>query len=181
MVRFVLDDDKVYKVVAESDDAIWVIDYDNPCAPKMVKQDGLVNLEEIPVPDDYMQESVVSRAIYDTAKKRLGILSAILSDNAYITNAALRQRAIAKIAQDARVSQKTLKRWYYSYLAYGERGLCPASKIKKSKTLPQEHEKKIASALSRGLKDTESQLFMQALDEVMKGAGNDCQGTEKDA
>ena len=79
MVRFVLDDDKVYKVVAESDDAIWVIDYDNPCAPKMVKQDGLVNLEEIPVPDDYMQESVVSRAIYDTAKKRLGILSAILS------------------------------------------------------------------------------------------------------
>lgn len=149
MVRFVLDDDKVYKVVAESDDAIWVIDYDNPCAPKMVKQDGLVNLEEIPVPDDYMQESVVSRAIYDTAKKRLGILSAILSDNAYITNAALRQRAIAKIAQDARVSQKTLKRWYYSYLAYGERGLCPASKIKKSKTLPQEHEKKIASALSK--------------------------------
>ena len=133
MVRFVLDDDKVYKVVAESDDAIWVIDYDNPCAPKMVKQDGLVNLEEIPVPDDYMQESVVSRAIYDTAKKRLGILSAILSDNAYITNAALRQRAIAKIAQDARVSQKTLKRWYYSYLAYGERGLCPASKIKKSR------------------------------------------------
>lgn len=118
MVRFVLDDDKVYKVVAESDDAIWFIDYDNPCAPKMVKQDGLVNLEEIPVPDDYMQESVVSRAIYDTAKKRLGILSAILSDNAYITNAALRQRAIAKIAQDARVSQKTLKRWYYSYLAY---------------------------------------------------------------
>lgn len=84
MVRFVLDDDKVYKVVAESDDAIWVIDYDNPCAPKMVKQDGLVNLEEIPVPDDYMQESVVSRAIYDTAKKRLGILSAILSDNAYL-------------------------------------------------------------------------------------------------
>lgn len=149
MVRFVLDDDKVYKVVAESDDAIWVIDYDNPCAPKMVKQDGLVNLEEIPVPDDYMQESVVSRAIYDTAKKRLGILSAILSDNAYITNAALRQRAIAKIAQDARVSQKTLKRWYYSYLAYGERGLCPASKIKKSETLPQEHEKKIASALSK--------------------------------
>ena len=149
MVRFVLDDDKVYKVVAESDDAIWVIDYDNPCAPKMVKQDGLVNLEEIPVPDDYMQESVVSRAIYDTAKKRLGILSAILSDNAYITNAALRQRAIAKIAQDARVSQKTLKRWYYSYLAYGEQGLCPASKIKKSKTLPQEHEKKIASALSK--------------------------------
>lgn len=64
MVRFVLDDDKVYKVVAESEDAIWVIDYDNPCAPKMVKQDGLVNLEEIPVPDDYMQESVVSRAIY---------------------------------------------------------------------------------------------------------------------
>ena len=71
----------------------------------MVKQDGLVNLEEIPVPDDYMQESVVSRAIYDTAKKRLGILSAILSDNAYITNAALRQRAIAKIAQDARVNK----------------------------------------------------------------------------
>lgn len=109
MVRFVLDDDKVYKVVAESDDAIWVIDYDNPCAPKMVKQDGLVNLEEIPVPDDYMQESVVSRAIYDTAKKRLGILSAILSDNAYITNAALRQRAIAKVAT-MKASVKKLKR-----------------------------------------------------------------------
>lgn len=73
MVRFVLDDDKVYKVVAESDDAIWVIDYDNPCAPKMVKQDGLVNLEEIPVPDDYMQESVVSRAItiqFSCAKRK---------------------------------------------------------------------------------------------------------------
>ena len=41
MVRFVLDDDKVYKVVAESEDAIWVVDYDNPCAPKMVKQDGI--------------------------------------------------------------------------------------------------------------------------------------------
>lgn len=118
MVRFVLDDDKVYKVVAESEDAIWVVDYDNPCAPKIVKQDGMKNLKEIPVPDDYIQESVVSRAIYDTARKRLGILSAILSDNAYITNAALRQRALAKIAQDARVSQKTLKRWYYSYLAY---------------------------------------------------------------
>lgn len=149
MVRFVLDDDKVYKVVAESEDAIWVVDYDNPCAPKIVKQDGMKNLKEIPVPDDYIQESVVSRAIYDTARKRLGILSAILSDNAYITNAALRQRALAKIAQDARVSQKTLKRWYYSYLAYGERGLYPVSKIKKSKTLPQEHEKKIASALSK--------------------------------
>lgn len=83
MVRFVLDDDKVYKVVAESEDAIWVVDYDNPCAPKIVKQDGMKNLKEIPVPDDYIQESVVSRAIYDTARKRLGILSAILSDNAY--------------------------------------------------------------------------------------------------
>ena len=85
MVRFVLDDDKVYKVVAESEDAIWVVDYDNPCAPKIVKQDGMKNLKEIPVPDDYIQESVVSRAIYDTARKRLGILSAILSDNAYLT------------------------------------------------------------------------------------------------
>lgn len=151
MVRFVLDDDKVYKVVAESDDAIWVIDYDNPCAPKMVKQDGLVNLEEIPVPDDYMQESVVSRAIYDTAKKRLNILSPMLSNSVYITNSAARQGVLTQIAQNTGISNKTLKRWYYSYLAYGERGLCPASKIKKSKTLPQEHEKKIASALSKTL------------------------------
>lgn len=149
MVRFVLDDDKVYKVVAESEDAIWVIDYDNPCAPKMVKQDGLVNLEEIPVPDDYMQESVVSRAIYDTAKKRLNILSPMLSNSVYITNSAARQGVLTQIAQNTGISNKTLKRWYYSYLAYGERGLCPASKIKKSKTLPQEHEKKIASALSK--------------------------------
>lgn len=149
MVRFVLDDDKVYKVVAESEDAIWVIDYDNPCAPKMVKQDGLVNLEEIPVPDDYMQESVVSRAIYDTAKKRLNILSPMLSNSVYITNSAERQGVLTQIAQNTGISNKTLKRWYYSYLAYGERGLCPASKIKKSKTLPQEHEKKIASALSK--------------------------------
>lgn len=39
----------------------------------------------------------------------------------------------------------------------------------------------VSGVVGRGLKDTESQLFMQALDEVMKGAGNDCQGTEKDA
>lgn len=72
MVRFVLDDDKVYKVVAESDDAIWVIDYDNPCAPKMVKQDGLVNLEEIPVPDDYMQEPLCHEPYMILLRKGLG-------------------------------------------------------------------------------------------------------------
>ena len=94
MVRFVLDDDKVYKVVAESEDAIWVIDYDNPCAPKMVKQDGLVNLEEIPVPDDYMQESVVSRAIYDTAKKKAK----------YIKSDAIQQCLYNQFSSEARSS-----------------------------------------------------------------------------
>lgn len=39
----------------------------------------------------------------------------------------------------------------------------------------------VSSVVGKGLKNTESLLFMEALDEVMKGVGNDSQGTEKDA
>lgn len=39
----------------------------------------------------------------------------------------------------------------------------------------------VSGVVGRGLKNTESALFMQALDEVMKGAVNDCQGTEKNS
>ena len=149
MVKFVSEKDRVYKVLIEAEDKIWVIDYDNPCAPRMVKQLAEEQFETIPVPDDYVQERSVSQAVFETASKRYNIIRPLISNNLYVTDSNARRKAIVGIASEVGISKKTLQRWYYSYLAYGEKGLYPAQKIKKDKVLLPEHEKKMASALSK--------------------------------
>lgn len=149
MVKFIAEKGRVYKVLADDGNVLWVIDYENPCAPRVVRQDDNEPFETVPVPDDYIQERNVSQALFDTASKRYDILRPMISNNLYIADSNERHKTVAKIAADAGISEKTLQRWYYSYLAYGESGLYPAPKIKKDKALPPEHEKKIASALSK--------------------------------
>lgn len=149
MVKFISEKNRVYKVLAEDGNTLWVIDYENPCAPRMVKQLKEDRFETVPVPDDYVQERYISKAVFDTASKRYDIIRPLISNKLYVTDSNARRKAIVKIAAEAGISEKTLQRWYYSYLAYGERGLYPAQKIKNDKMLPPEHEKKIASALSK--------------------------------
>lgn len=120
VVQFVEYNSRIYKVVYEKDDIFWLISFENPAAPFPASKENLI-LQEMPA--EYMDETPASAKRNTTMEKRLKILDEMVYDDRCCHDVAHRNRVVKKIAKDNGLSEKTILRWYYAYLAKGKRGL----------------------------------------------------------
>lgn len=85
-----------------------------------------------------MDETPASAKRNTTMEKRLKILDEMVYDDRCCHDVAHRNRVVKKIAKDNGLSEKTILRWYYAYLAKGKRGLLPAARIHEIVEAPEE-------------------------------------------
>lgn len=135
VVQFVEYNSRIYKVVYEKDDIFWLISFENPAAPFPASKENLI-LQEMPA--EYMDETPASAKRNTTMEKRLKILDEMVYDDRCCHDVAHRNRVVKKIAKDNGLSEKTILRWYYAYLAKGKRGLLPAARIHEIVEAPEE-------------------------------------------
>lgn len=134
MLKFVKYNDEIFRILAEdesyeSSQQLWIIPYFSPAAPqKVILADGM--FEEVSVPEDYYIEETPSPKRVRAMKKRLALLKPLLDDPDCIRDTGRRKRKIGEITSKYSISEKTVLRYYFSYLAKGERGLLPLSKFK---------------------------------------------------
>lgn len=150
MVRFVFDEhgDKIYRVLHEAQDYAWIIECkDPPGVPHHILRSELEQLEEAPIPECFY-EDVNSENQKKWIEKRYSMLKPLIESTESIVDIHARNRLAKKVAQDNGVSEKTVRRLYYSYLAFGKNGLCPKTKTQKKSPMTQD-QRNMVSALSR--------------------------------
>lgn len=135
MVQFVEYKTHIYKVLFESGDLTWVISYERPAAPFPVQKDALSRSE---IPGDYIDESIPSAKRTATMEKRQNIIDELIQDESCIYDVGHRNLVVRKIAKRNSLSEKTILRWYYAYLAKGKRGLLPAARVHETVEAPEE-------------------------------------------
>lgn len=130
MVRFVhyQNSSKLYKVIFETEEVVWLISWDSPSAPIKV---GVPNeLVNAPMPDEFLSETIPSEKRKKAMEKRYNLLRPLIETDSYeyICDSSARRKKIHEIAQTSGLSEKTLTRQYFAYLAKGKNGLLPASR-----------------------------------------------------
>lgn len=78
-----------------------------------------------PEPQDHTEISIKRQR---TQKKRLKIIQSLIKDKRCIWDAEHRQRLIHNSSKESAISERTIARYYWAYLAQGENGLLPETK-----------------------------------------------------
>lgn len=147
MVIFYEFEGKCFRQVCSDENAIWIVDYDTPSAPREISQEGLCQLKPIPVPESYLDESDIIGKRKLRMEKRLEMLEPMIADNNCITDKKYRHCLAQTLSGKYGISIKTIYRLYYAYLAKGERGLAPAARVVQENETTDKNN--MAQALSR--------------------------------
>lgn len=136
MPKFVKYNDEIFRVLIEEEkrplsSQAWIIPYFSPAAPQKVLLTG-EKYEEVTIPEDFYIEEDPSPKRLRAMKKRLALLKPLIDNQNCIVDTGLRKRKIADITRTFSISEKTVLRYYFAYLAKGERGLLPLSKSRAS-------------------------------------------------
>lgn len=127
MVKFVSYHGKTYRLLLETAEGVaWIIDWENPGAP--IKVGDKNELFDEPIPGEFMDESVPSKKRTAAMEKRLRMIQPLTENKRLIFDTKFRRETIAALAQALSVSEKTLTRFFYAYLAKGKEGLLPAQR-----------------------------------------------------
>lgn len=130
MVTYLRYQEKVFRQVMADSTGIWIVGYENPGAPQIVSYSSLEKVEQIPPPEEQLDESDVSEKREATRKKRYAVIRLLAESNECITNDALRRTLALAAAKKNDISTRTVLRYYYTYLARGEKGLLPAARCR---------------------------------------------------
>ena len=128
MVQFVEYGEKLYRLLKESDGDAWLICWNPISAPFRVED--VRSLKKVDIPADFLEESEPSEKRMATMLKRLTILEPLMQAPDCIYDVKKRHIIIQDIASCSGISPKTVTRFYFAWLAKGERGLVPAPKIR---------------------------------------------------
>lgn len=120
----------LHKELARTENGVWVIQADGLTAPKYIDGNNyecwaLVMREDSG--DD------LSKARKRTQERREKILAPLLDDRECIWNKKHRTIRIREIATQNGVSERSVTRFYYAYLAKGKQGLAPAKRERTGK------------------------------------------------
>ena len=148
MVEFYEYDNITYKLLKTVEDGAWLIDFEKPASPQYVSFEKLEDFTAAPVPEKRLDESDVSDKRLAVGQRRKKTIQLLTDTQICIDNALLRNRFAAGIAKEYGISTRTVLRYYYKYLAYGEKGLLPMNRVynAKSETADQ---RKMTQALNR--------------------------------
>ena len=118
----------IYRQMLETADKLWLVCYTAPAVPVCAFK---ALCETVPLPDDFLDEETPGGKRLNTMQKRKNIIRPLTEDTNCITDLHLRAKMVRQCAAGSGVSEKTICRWYYAYLAKGNRGLLPQSREKR--------------------------------------------------
>lgn len=106
-----------YRLLLSTDNGNWMIEYENPKEPALISFADFASFIQIPAPERALQIDSPGPGYEKTRLKRLETLQELISDDIHIMDRNTRIRTIKSIAGRSGVSEKTLRKWYYSYLS----------------------------------------------------------------
>lgn len=127
MVKFVSYHGRTYRLLLSTPEGVaWIIDWEKPGAP--IKIGDKNELVDEPIPGEFMDEAAPSDSRKVAMEKRLHMLQPLIKNERSIFDTKFRREKIAALAESYAVSEKTLTRFFYAYLAKGKAGLLPAQR-----------------------------------------------------
>lgn len=137
-------DGVLHRELERMENGVWVIQADGLTAPKYVDGKNYERWASV-IRED--QEETLSKARKRTQERREKMLTPLIEDRACIWD---KQRRVARIKEAAAqngVSERSILRFYYAYLAKGKQGLAPAAR-EREETVPNEDQKKMEKAIN---------------------------------
>ena len=114
---FYLINEEIFHAVLIEPEGMWMISYKNPNAPIFYRNSELKQYEKIKTPNEYIKRNDVTMSYAE--QKKLSMIKPLLMDHAFVTDRTKRAKKITEIAEQNQVSQRTILRLYYLYLATG--------------------------------------------------------------
>lgn len=134
----------IYREAARTDSLVWLVPCERPSEPFPVELQTIseMNLALPPKTDSVSQKR---RA---TGEKRRRILSPLIGDDRCVFDRSYRNLRLKQTADAQNISVRTLREWYFSYLAKGDAGLYPAARARKD-AAPSERQKNFRWAINK--------------------------------
>lgn len=148
MVEFYEYDGKVYRLLLSLENGMWLINFEEPGKPILVSGKAVSKLSRAEIPAEQFDESDISKKRSAVMEKRLAIIEPLLNKSELIIDATARKRAIDELAAQTGLSARTLYRFYFAYLARGEKGLLPESRVSKRTTLSEKDIRNIQQTIN---------------------------------
>lgn len=123
MTEFYKKEEVVYRYLLSCIEGAWLIEYENPKEPFMISSEEFRAFERVPAPEDFTSADTPKQGYEKTKQKRYEAIQELVLNDSFIIDRASRNKAIKTAAGRLSVSEKTLRRWYFCYLARGEKGL----------------------------------------------------------
>lgn len=140
---------KIYRLlIKDSDGGMWVIPLDGQTGPQYISAGMVCELEPVSPPQVITSEAYVSPLKLKSAEKRRSIISSLIEDDVCVVDKKSRNIKISQAAKQSGSSEKSVRRWYYIYLAQGERGLVPQN-TGRSNSGAKKHEESFRWALNK--------------------------------
>ena len=99
MVTYLRYQEKVFRQVMADSTGIWIVGYENPGAPQIVSYSSLEKVEQIPPPEEQLDESDVSEKREATRKKRYAVIRLLAESNECIIRA-VRNGWVSRLAAE---------------------------------------------------------------------------------
>lgn len=141
--------DIIYKRLLAIKEGIWFIQYANPRSPFLLSYDAYTysRMTRVSPPQSKFSKPFTERALA-TCKKRLSLIEPLIQDERAIVDKDYRNKLINKVSSTHNYSQRTIRQWFFAFLAQGEEGLYSKPRIKSTKALTT-NQKNIRWALNR--------------------------------
>lgn len=107
--------EEVYRALCEQEDGVWAISCERCCAPTFFSEDEFRRCERVPAPEPFGDE----RELTESERFRMALIAPLLEDDKYIICRRFRCEKAGEIAQAQGVSERSVLRTYYRYLALG--------------------------------------------------------------
>lgn len=134
----------LHRELERMESGVWVIQADGLTAPKYVDGENYESWASVMRED---QEEVLSKARKRTQERREKMLAPLIEDRSCIWDKSRRIARIREAAAQSGVSERSITRFYYAYLAKGAQGLAPA-KREVPTAAPSEDQKKMEKAIN---------------------------------
>lgn len=106
---------EVFRQVLKAEDGAWLISYEEPNAPRFVRDTELKSLKKVEAPADYLRYQ--EKEPTEGQKKRRELIAPLLENPLYIWDKAARRKKAAEIADAHRSTVRRIQKLFYRYLA----------------------------------------------------------------
>lgn len=135
LVFYQLQDEQVFKQVAEREERVYLVSYENPAGIIFLPRERMGGWRVIPAPANHFSKITATPKRAETQKKRVQIIEPLILSGDALVDSKIRRVIAKSISKEQGVSVRTLLNWYYRFLAYGEKGLLSVERRLKEKEL----------------------------------------------